>query len=608
MKHCLSTSLALLFALSPGAGVQAQPRGDDPEETLYESIEVNVVSVEVFVTDRAGNPVFGLAKEDFTLLEDGRPVTVSHFHAAEREGVGESPGAAPAAAGANPAAPAPSVPDEQALLLAVFVDNQNLTPQASARLLPGVESFLADGIGPRDRLVLASYQGPGKLRVREATTADAATRIALLRETATGSTGLLGGSGQVRRLIREMERSSSPARPGASASPVAALEQAQERENARVDAREAFGDVETYAKEAVARSSGALAALEQLVDGLAGLPGRKAVLYVSGSFSLRPAQALIQAWNNRFGQLHDDERILAANPTTLAELDVDLTPRLEAIAARANANRVTLYALGVPDVVGALAASSQASHVWTAQQQAVELRNVEQTLQRLALPTGGIAALDPTDPRAVLDHLRRDFASYYSLGFEAPPGRRPGDHRLEVRLARPGLVVRHRESHRERTTSEAMVGQTLAALLFASPGNPLRVAAQLGEETATGDERQVPLTVKLPLDRLVLLPQGTQHEGRITVYVAVRDAEGRNSPVTEVKIPVRVANDQLGTARAQTAGYRTTLALRPLPHLVAIAVRDEIANVTSTITVPYAPKSELPPAPAGAAPQPPTGR
>jgi len=40
---------------------------------------VNVVEVYAAVVDKAGNPVQGLKREDFTVLEDGRPQALSTF-------------------------------------------------------------------------------------------------------------------------------------------------------------------------------------------------------------------------------------------------------------------------------------------------------------------------------------------------------------------------------------------------------------------------------------------------------------------------------------------------------------------------------------------------
>src|SRR6266849_894846 len=52
----------------------------DAQEKLVESIEVHVVNVDVVVTDRAGNPVPGLKREDFELYENGKPQAISNFY------------------------------------------------------------------------------------------------------------------------------------------------------------------------------------------------------------------------------------------------------------------------------------------------------------------------------------------------------------------------------------------------------------------------------------------------------------------------------------------------------------------------------------------------
>ena len=51
--------------------------GQTPETTL--KVDVKLVNVFVTVTDEHGSPVAGLKKENFTLLEDGKPQTISMF-------------------------------------------------------------------------------------------------------------------------------------------------------------------------------------------------------------------------------------------------------------------------------------------------------------------------------------------------------------------------------------------------------------------------------------------------------------------------------------------------------------------------------------------------
>ena len=58
---------------------------DDGETIFIDRVDVNVVNVEVFVTDRDGNRVADLTADDFEIYEDGRLVEVSNFYSAVRE-------------------------------------------------------------------------------------------------------------------------------------------------------------------------------------------------------------------------------------------------------------------------------------------------------------------------------------------------------------------------------------------------------------------------------------------------------------------------------------------------------------------------------------------
>src|SRR5436309_10532217 len=123
----LALGLLLVPALSHAAG--EPPAG----ESFKESIEVSVVNLDVYVTDKKGQPVTGLKKEDFQVLEDGRPVEISNFFAESR---GTEP-AAPAASG-GPGQSAPERPVSQRLRLVVFVDDVNLTAANRIRILQNV--------------------------------------------------------------------------------------------------------------------------------------------------------------------------------------------------------------------------------------------------------------------------------------------------------------------------------------------------------------------------------------------------------------------------------------------------------------------------------------
>jgi VWFA-related protein len=69
---------ALLAAALP-AGAVAEPPPPLPEFRA----DVRVIRLDVSVVDRRGRPLSGLTPEQFTVLEDGRPVEISYFEAVD---------------------------------------------------------------------------------------------------------------------------------------------------------------------------------------------------------------------------------------------------------------------------------------------------------------------------------------------------------------------------------------------------------------------------------------------------------------------------------------------------------------------------------------------
>ena len=68
------------FLLAQMQAVSAQePPAEQEESGYFEEIAVDIVNVEVYVTDKEGQPVAGLTIEDFEIYEDGRPVELVNF-------------------------------------------------------------------------------------------------------------------------------------------------------------------------------------------------------------------------------------------------------------------------------------------------------------------------------------------------------------------------------------------------------------------------------------------------------------------------------------------------------------------------------------------------
>jgi VWFA-related protein len=592
-------SLLLLGAVRESAPPPAAAGGTaaaDP--TYFESIDVDVVSVEVFVTDKHGNPVLGLRPQDFAVFEDGKPVAVTNFFSAAAAGaagadrLSQAPaepaaGAAPAPSPAAALAAAPvaaELPAEQRLDLAVLVDNATLLPSPRNRALRSLREFLASRLRPQDRVMVASYSRDLKV-LQEPTSDRAAVTAALDRISGEPGDGVQRVS-EMRQLLDAMARAMPPAQ--------AAGRGADTQDFSPELRAEVAESIRSFAQEREQEGKAALARLAQFVDSLSGLPGRKAVVYVSGGLSLRPAEALFRTFETQFSQL------LSRSPATsnlrpfIESRAVDLTPLLTQVAEHANASGVTLYTLMVGDEGIGTGADSPGSLAWS-ENAATEQFNRREPMLQLAADTGGSAALDPIEPASFLGRIQHDLAAYYSLGYASPHPHDGKVHRIKVTLRDHDLRIRHRAAYRDRTGADRIHDRTVSALLFGVAENPLGMVIEVsGERRDPKGLMLVDLLVKIPMANLVLLPGERFHQGRLTLFIGARGRQGWTSNLSKIAVPFQVPNERLLTATGQVAGYRTTLALRPEETVLAVGVRDELSQAESTLRQTYVPGHAAP--------------
>src|SRR4030095_14766439 len=73
----------LLTLAAAGAAFAAKPHAPPAPSSFGEIVEVNVVNVDIYATDKSGNRVTDLRKGDFQVFEDGKPVEISNFELVE---------------------------------------------------------------------------------------------------------------------------------------------------------------------------------------------------------------------------------------------------------------------------------------------------------------------------------------------------------------------------------------------------------------------------------------------------------------------------------------------------------------------------------------------
>src|SRR6476620_8593971 len=75
MRRLLTVVVSLALFVVPS--ISAQSHGPLPPLTAH--VDVNVVNVDVTVTDRSGKPVMNLTRGDFEIFEDGKLMPISNF-------------------------------------------------------------------------------------------------------------------------------------------------------------------------------------------------------------------------------------------------------------------------------------------------------------------------------------------------------------------------------------------------------------------------------------------------------------------------------------------------------------------------------------------------
>ncbi len=596
--------LSLIAVLIVGGFYGTVSQADDEIwRTIFRgSAEVNVVNVDVVVTDKDGRPVRGLTRDDFVLEEDRHPVNISNFYAVQDGRAVLFSDAAGETIQSTPEEPEIGIVPDPAHLV-VYVDNANISEINRARVFSRLKEFLLEHRQFNAKVMLVSNER--SLVVRQGfTTVPHEIFVAIDELQKTGSASPRFDTDR-RLIIRAIESVNVEAgsglfgtkAAGESVSPgtegdgsFGRNSQKQITADAIAEARPILNQIRGYSEQRYQHTLQTLKVLRQLTDTAAGLPGRKAVLYVSDGLPLRPGQALFEGFADRFQYLAD----LGANihPEMEAIRD-DATPAFTKLVEHANASRVTFYTLDAsPPRFAQEGAAASGTHSggnfanWNDSMASTDERNAQEPLRRMAVGTGGRFGLNPASYGAVLEGVVSDFDNYYSLGFVADRAADSKHRDLSVRVADKSLKVRFRSSYRDKPVAERSAERALAALLLDSVENPFEIALQTDEPQPQDDGTFiVPLSVRIPLGKLVLLPGESEHMGNVSMFVAVRDEKGRTSDVNRHVCPIRIPNDQVLTALGQSASCGVRLLMRRGPQRVAVSVLDQVTSIDSTVHV-----------------------
>jgi hypothetical protein len=208
-------------------------------------------------------------------------------------------------------------------------------------------------------------------------------------------------------------------------------------------------------------------------------------------------------------------------------------------------------------------------------------------LRVLAAVTGGRAFKATPDLDRRLSGMVDDLGSAYSLGFAASAEGGDGFRRLDVRVRREDVKVRHREGFRRRAAVDRASDAALATAAFGGALNPLGIAVEaVVPKPSRSKTTSVPVSVRVPIRSLTLLPLGDHQEARVAVHFALRDDRDRLHQLEARTWPLSIPNAKLAAALRQYVTLEVELPMRAGSYDLAVGVHDEIGNARSTVLVP----------------------
>jgi len=530
--------------------------------------------------DNAGKLVTGLGAQDFTVLEDGKPqkvTMVSFEQSAElaRALRGQRANMPPNVTTNRPAYRMPS-----GAPVIVLLDALNTPVRDQGRARMEMLKYLDKQLQPGQQF--AVYTLARSLKILQDFTDDPA----LLKAAVQSFNPSVSMELQIADVDQRLPRLSG-------ALPDSGVRSPNRDATMFLQRMQSFYEEQTNVV-TDARVGMTLTAFRGIAQAVTGLPGRKSLIWVSGSFPLATYSRIIQysADSN-----NDPNRVRIENlyEDKLRETDSILTDA-----------RVAVYAVDARGLVGELLGGAEdqgvskagtlvggAEYAQSLQLASGSLQETQATMKQVAGDTGGKFFINQNE----LDHSValsvQDGAAYYLLCY-SPEGKADGKfHKIEVKVNRPGASVRSRRGYYAGTSDDQ-------AKTTKARDTEVGMAMQYGSPGATGvtfDARVVPPSpaakAKVGVDFIVDPTTISAADGgggskglALEFHVAAYGADRKMATQKDVAIKPTLKPADFTRIQQQGLPYHVDLELPPGRYTLRLGVVDQHSGIIGTAEMP----------------------
>jgi VWFA-related protein len=505
------------------------------QQPLVEKIDVSLVNIDVTVTSHGG-PARGLTRDDFEVLEDGVPQTITNFYTIEnaKEKTAAASSQSPAAAVVPPA---PAERFRRNVL--VIIDNRHLSFHNRDVALRKLEQFINDRFdsGTYDWSIAIISDTAHLLLPPTSDKERIHATLALIRDMVAGKTI---------RDAHTFENQIAPIIPTASLDSVtvnAAGNSGLDRLIAQSNRMQSAADAATT-----------YTSILDVSRSFATAPGRKIILVLTGGF---------------FDQ---DDALTSLEPSLSTGYNATLAQLRTWLVHEANASDVSISVIDaeglIPTNVGAdshgpgggvAGSTSPGSFYWIARQ------------------TGGQSFTGN-----FVDKSLRDFetssSNFYSLAYRPSHPEDGKYHGIVVRLKQPGHYLLSYRSGYSSIPVEDQLDRAMQSLMSVEI-QPSSIPVTLTTGAVTAEPRGsvlVPVFAALQAKELQFVPTGDGSVARIDFFVSLFNDDGR---LVRTFRTVREAHAAAGSEGEGKFVESHALRLRKgRPYRIVVAVHDQVSD------------------------------
>lgn len=517
-------------------------------------VTTRLVQVSVVVEDKKGKPVGGLKPEDFQLLDNGKPQSISLFSTEadlERErDASPSGGVTPGLPG-NVFENRASAEERPGSVTVILFDALNTPVKDQIYAKAEILGFLRQ-LKPQDHV--AVY-----LLTR---------RLTVINEFTQDAEALLTAVERLRTAVSLLETNANQGYVSAADMGIPDPKGARRLANMMNEVTSSLSDLANLERVQITAQ-----ALEAVANHVAGIPGRKNLIWVSGSF---PVSIALSSSDN-------------SPVDTQAQ---NFSGRMAQVARVMSQANVAIYPVDARGLI--LPGDFDASVAHPAGPDASAFANLtgteeQGTMRLLAERTGGRAFINNNDIQGAIRTTLAETRHTYELGFYPDHGNWDGKfHELKLRVKKSGVSLHYRKGYFAVAGAPSGANAARAALQTAmwSPMDASGIGLQARVQAIDLAARKLDLGVLVEMKPLRLAEEEGRHAGSLdAVYLQLGAGD---AVVAAEPLSYKLDLTQKDYEAAMEHGYemKEPLVIRADTRTLRVIVRDAGSGEVGSVTIP----------------------